>query len=90
MVDTLKIAEDLRAGDTFTPEQATRIAKAVAQAQDDKRLKDVEVRLGVLTWITGLQLALLLAVLWQVVGINTTAARLDVRLAAVEARIGSR
>jgi hypothetical protein len=89
MVDTLKIAEDLRAGDTFTPEQATRIAKAVAQAQDDKRLKDVEVRLGVLTWITGLQLALLL-VLWQVVGINTTAARLDVRLAAVEARIGSR
>jgi Zn finger protein HypA/HybF involved in hydrogenase expression len=39
--------------------------KRVAQAQDDKRLKDVEVRLGVLTWITGLQLALLLAVLWQ-------------------------
>ena len=62
----------------------------MAQAQDDKRLKDVEVRLGVLTWITGLQLALLLAVLWQVVGINTTAARLDLRLAALEAKIGSR
>jgi hypothetical protein len=46
--------------------------------------------LGVLTWITGLQLALLLAVLWQVVGINTTAVRLDLRLAAIEAKIGSR
>ena len=45
-------------------------------------------RLGVLTWITGLQLALLLAVLWQVVGINTTAARLDLRLAALEAKSG--
>ncbi len=66
MIDTLKLAKDLREGGAFTGEQAERLAGALGQVGDDKRLKDVKVRLGVLSWVVGLQLAVAFAVPWQV------------------------
>lgn len=93
MIDTLKLAKDLREGGAFTGEQAERLAGALAQLGDDKRLKDVEVRLGVLSWVVGLQLAVALAVLWQVFAlrgqVSSLAADTRARLSAVEQRLGA-
>lgn len=92
MIDTLKLAKDLREGDLFSDAQAERLAGALGQFSDEKRLKDVEVRLGVLTWVVGLQLAIALAVLWQVFAlrgeVSALAADSRARLTAVEQRLG--
>lgn len=61
MVDTPKLAKDLPR-DGSSGERAERLAGAIAQAGDDKRVRDLDVRLGVPTWIAGLQLAVVLAV----------------------------
>lgn len=89
VTDTLTIAEELQApGDgAFGAAQARRLAHALAAISDDKRLKDVEVRLGVLSWIVGLQLAVTMGVLWLVVSIAAQVARLDERVAGVEDRV---
>ena len=99
MLDTLKLAKDLREGQVFSPEQAERLAGAIAQAGDEKRLRDLDVRLGVLTWAGGILAALVLAVLWQLFAMRgdvsanaaDTTARFDAviqRLGAVEQRLG--
>lgn len=66
MVDTLKIAEDLELGaDGFTTTQARRLAAAIAQASDDRRLKDLEVKVGIQTVLSTVVLAAVLVVFWQ-------------------------
>lgn len=91
VTDTLTIAEELQApGDgAFGAAQARRLAHALAAISDDKRLKDVEVRVGVLTWIVGLQLAVTLGVLWVVVSIAAQVAGVDERVTNVEDRVTS-
>ncbi len=93
IIDTFKLAKELREGDAFAGEQAERLAGALAQVGDDKRLKDVEVRLGVLSWVVGLPLAVALAVLWQVFAlrgeVSSLGADTRARLSAVEQRLSA-
>lgn len=113
MLDTLKLARELREGDVFTGDQAERLAGAIARAgaeagaSDNRRLndvesglrdigvrfRDVEVRLGVLTWTGGILVALVLAVLWQLYAlrgeVSGSAARTDARLGSVEQQLGA-
>lgn len=89
VTDTLTIAEELEApGDgAFSAAQARRIAHALAGISYDKLLKNVDVRLRVLTWIVGLQLAVTLGVLWIVISIAGQLARLDERVTNLEERV---
>ncbi len=66
MLDTLKIAETLQEGqDGFPPAQARKLARAIAEASDDKRLRDLEVKVGVQTVLIGLTTVIMVAALWQ-------------------------
>jgi hypothetical protein len=89
MVDTLKIAEGLQEGeDGFPPAQARKVARAIAEAFDGKRLRDLQVRMNVQAILTGLTLAAMLAVSWQLSvlrgEVSAGFARLNERLADFE------
>jgi hypothetical protein len=89
MVDTLKIAEDPQGGeDGFPPARARKLARAIAEASDDKRLRDLEVKVNVQAIQTGLMLAAMVALFWQLLAlrgeVSAGLARLDERLAGFQ------
>lgn len=91
MVDTLKIAESLEQGaDGFSSGQARKLAAAIALASDDRRLKDLEVKVGVQTVLTTLVLGAVVAVFWQLYAmrgeLSGFAAETRTRLQAIEQR----
>jgi hypothetical protein len=92
MIDTLKIAEELVA-EGFPSGQARGLAKAIASTGDDKRLRELEVKVGVQTVLSGLTLAAVLAVFWQLYalrgGVSGLAAETRVRFGGVEHQIGT-
>ncbi|HEX6011703.1 MAG TPA: hypothetical protein VFY87_07860 [Geminicoccaceae bacterium] len=89
MVDTLKRAEGLQEGeDGFPPAQARKLARAIAEASDDKRLRDLEVKVNGQAILTGLMLAAMVALFWQLLAlrgeVSAGLARLDERLAGFQ------
>jgi hypothetical protein len=87
-------------GDALTGEQAERLAGSLGQVGDDKqpkdvevRLKDVEVRLSVLSWVVGFQFAVALAVFWRFFAPRSEVSPLGgdtrARPSAVEQRLGA-
>lgn len=89
MIDTLKIAEGLQEGAAgFPPEQARKLAHAIGQMSDDKRLKDLEVKVGVQNVLFGLFGAVLVAMFWQLLTLRGELsggiARMDERLAGMQ------
>ena len=87
MIGTLKIAEDLEA-EGFPSGQARTLAKAIASTGDDKRLRELEVKVGVQTVIGGLTLAAMLAVLWQLYTLRGEVSGLTVETRETRARLG--
>jgi hypothetical protein len=92
MVDTLRIAEDLEA-EGFPSGQARKLAKAIASVGDDKRFRELEIKVGVQAVISGLMLAALLAVFWQLYTlrgeVSGLAAENRVRFGILEQKVGT-
>lgn len=92
MIDTLKIAETLEEGaDGFSAPQARKLAAAIAQGSDDRRLRDLEIKVGVQAVLTTVVLAGTLAVFWQLYTLRGElsgfAAETRTRLQTIEQRV---
>ena len=90
MIDTLKIAEDLES-EGFASGQARKLAKVIASVGDDKRLRELEVKVGVQSVVGGIMAAALLAGFWQLYAlrgeVSGLAAETRTRLGAVERKV---